>query len=287
MKDKILNTEYPSYARVWKKIEPPWRPAIRDMVFCDEHIKKRLGNTKQLKALVLGATPEIRDMLHMNGIDITLFDINSEMYEAMTLLCEYEPVHEKFIQGNWLEIEKHFPKNSFNIVISDHPQDNVEFKDWPRLWRGITYVLQKGGLVFLGAWNHDFGAKNNFEDFLETYKNNPGEFDYHFNRAYHLYQLIGTAGAYNEKTHEFLYKKLYDWMLKNFDEYETSKDDRTKMWFVQGEETKNALNAVSQINPPIEITIQTLKNAGLKLIARFQDTSTRHMQLKEYICMQK
>ena len=99
--------------------------------------------------------------------------------------------------------------------------------------------------------------------------------------------MIGAADAYNEETHEFLYKKLYDWMIKKCDEYSIPKNDRARMWFVQEEEAKNALNAVSQINPPIQITLQTLKNTGLKLIERFQDKSSRNMQLKEYICMQK
>ena len=60
---KSQSKEWKKIASVWKDILSPSRPSLGDIRIYDKFIKQEIKKRKLLKALILGATPELRDLL--------------------------------------------------------------------------------------------------------------------------------------------------------------------------------------------------------------------------------
>lgn len=102
----------------WQKVCPPWRPS-----FSDETIYKSIISQFNSKSsvLILGATPEIRDIVYELKFDNRfVVDISSEMFEQMSLVrkCASD-IGEEFIRADWLSLP--FKSSTFDIIVSDLP----------------------------------------------------------------------------------------------------------------------------------------------------------------------
>lgn len=109
---KIKKAEWQGFVEVWKKLRPPWKPSAERVGIYRRLIKKYV---KGDKALVLGATPEIRDLLAELKFKVTLLDINPGMVKAMTYLRKTKS-KEKVVIGDWLTGN---PGSGYDLVIGD------------------------------------------------------------------------------------------------------------------------------------------------------------------------
>jgi len=124
---KIYNPAWKKAWKFWNKIQPPWRPSIHDIKFWETAVVKVKKAKPDARALVIGVTPEIRDLLAKYKINTCLIDINPTMYEAMNRLMRMKNSEEKFIPGHWLDIDKIFHKNSFDLIRGDSPHCDLAF----------------------------------------------------------------------------------------------------------------------------------------------------------------
>ncbi len=287
MARKIISEQYSKMAQFWKGFEPPARPSLRELLFCDEKIKKLCVKNKQKKALILGATPELRDLLHMNGVETVLLDANKAMPKAMNELRYYKQVREKLIFGNWLNMKTLLGLEKFDIVIGDFPQDNIRFKDWPRLWSGVHAVLKKDGIFLVSVWNLASPKHASCQNLFKNYQKNPREFEYFYHRTSSLLPLFNEAGAYDPHTHELNFQKAYEYLSQKAHAYNLSQKKFRRLWFFPDKKTIEDMKTIFMVTPPLRTTIQSLEKAGLKLVERFADTSATHMEIKEYVCLKK
>ena len=81
------------------------------------------------KTLVLGATPELRDLAIENGSETTAVDVSPSLLLAQTNNMHYKnDPKNHYLIGDWLEIHKRFPKNGFDIVLADVSLANLPLK---------------------------------------------------------------------------------------------------------------------------------------------------------------
>jgi len=80
---KINKKAFTQFAKKWRKTLPPARPSRGELRVYNQIVKSLSPQIKT--ALILGATPELRDLLARQKIKISLVDFNINMIKAMSL----------------------------------------------------------------------------------------------------------------------------------------------------------------------------------------------------------
>ncbi len=101
------------------------------------------GDNKKIKALVLGATPELRDLLTELNIPSYCIDISPDMINFMSQLIKRKNPDEVIIKGNWLN--NPLADKYFDIVLGDCVISNVMWDQRMQLLSQIKRILKPGG----------------------------------------------------------------------------------------------------------------------------------------------
>ncbi len=127
----------------WEKITSPGRPSYKEIKIYEAFLKSVLKK-RDSNVLVIGATPEIRDMLAKYDVEVTLIDINHEMILAMSHLMKKKNNKENWLKANWL----HAPlaKNYFNAVIGDFVIGNLSPENHEKFLKNVSEWLKKDGI---------------------------------------------------------------------------------------------------------------------------------------------
>ncbi|PIN85987.1 hypothetical protein COV19_07255 [Candidatus Woesearchaeota archaeon CG10_big_fil_rev_8_21_14_0_10_44_13] len=142
------------YADPWKGFAKRWdeyytapgRPTRDEVRIFLNYIKKSgklaKGKKSKIKVLVLGATPELRDMLARIKADVSLIDVSKYMIREMTKLRKTRSKEHRFT-GNWLKMP--FSGGYFDIVVGDLAQGNIPKNKKDIFLAEISRVLKKEG----------------------------------------------------------------------------------------------------------------------------------------------
>jgi len=119
MNKKIIEQKaiWRNLAWVWGEYTtPPVRPCKSLLKIWEAIVKEISKKVKNPKALILGSTPEFRDLVLKYNFESMAYDINSNMLEAMERLMKQKnhPKNKK-IAGNWLKMN--FRENSLDLVL--------------------------------------------------------------------------------------------------------------------------------------------------------------------------
>ena len=126
---------------LWNKYTFPFRPSKKD-------IKNYFsGIDSNKKILLLGATPEIREIFSKNSSKITVADFSIEMMEEMTKLgYKINKNKEEWIKIDWLNLDKFFEDNYFDFILGDLVLRNIETKYQSKFLNKISRLLNKEGI---------------------------------------------------------------------------------------------------------------------------------------------
>lgn len=124
-------------APLWMNYLPPFRPSVNEILF----IKGIIGSypTTNRKALVLGSTPELRDLLSELNISVTVVDMCQDMISEMSKLRAYNS-YEEVIVSDWFDYLAS-NKNKFDFIVSDLTNSNI-----PHDKQGLFYSLISSAL---------------------------------------------------------------------------------------------------------------------------------------------
>lgn len=202
-----------TWYRFWKKCEPPWRPSKGEIRFYEKIVKKILKKSENPKVLVLGSTPEIRDLLaKYRQIEVTIIDLNMPVYRAWTRLMKHKNPREKLIRADWLKMP--LPADYFDLVFGHGVFSNIEIKKHDLSYRNIKRVVKKDGYVILAQGYLDWAFKKpiTFKQVVEKFKRNPEHFKSLPNRLFILYRLVSQPEVYDHHAqgvkYHILMKKL-------------------------------------------------------------------------------
>jgi len=148
MKKKPNYKAWLHFAKVWgNNITSPARPCKSQLIIYNNVIKKIINNNNKPKALILGATPELRDLCIKNNFNTTVCDINLNMVKAMSSLMKYKgKAKEKIIIGDWLKTD--FPKNNFDIILGDASLNQIlNNKELKYLLKKLSFILKPNGFL--------------------------------------------------------------------------------------------------------------------------------------------
>lgn len=152
MRTKDFNKEkedyYKGVARKWNLGESSSRSSQENIRHYNQLVKSVLGKKKNPRIVVLGSTPEIRELLYkyhiLNKARIICLELLPAMYYGMSNLVSHKAPEEKFIQGDWLKMQ--FKKESIDVFLGDIIAGNIyEEKDKEKLLSLINKCLKKDG----------------------------------------------------------------------------------------------------------------------------------------------
>lgn len=111
-----------------------------------KHCKNKKFNHK--KALVLGVTPEMRQLALENSYELISIDIDKNMINAMKSLVAIKG-RERIINDNWLSLEKYFSNNCFNLILADGSFNNLSYEDYGKLFNILNKLLKDDGIFII------------------------------------------------------------------------------------------------------------------------------------------
>lgn len=113
--------EHPHYAywerqsHSWDWNAPPVRPSKGEIEIYGDFLKRK---DRKSRILVLGSTPELRDLVSATDAKIYVADFSYRMPAAMLRFTRnVDPLKEKWIKDNWLELP--FPPKFFDVILGD------------------------------------------------------------------------------------------------------------------------------------------------------------------------
>jgi len=135
---KVFSTHWEKYC------DPPGRPSKQAMSLYRQFTKKSfIGLKRQPRVLVLGATPEIRDVLTGLKAEVSIIDLNMEMIMAMTELTKKKNPNEIIVKGNWINMP--FASNYYDAVLGDIVLTNVPGPLQVKFLKEVKRVLNPKG----------------------------------------------------------------------------------------------------------------------------------------------
>lgn len=142
--------ESSSKPRLKKRADYPGGPAAGPGILnkYKEYFTSYVGNKKNAEVLILGATPELRDLALELGAQVYALDISEAMLNQASEIMKYrDHVDEKRLIGNWLEIA--LENSSVDLVVGDGVTNNIPVGKINDLFTEIKRVLKPGGYVLL------------------------------------------------------------------------------------------------------------------------------------------
>jgi len=256
-----MKQNWKDIARKWQSYTPPVKPSKAELYFYEQKIKKLTQKQKNLKALVLGATPEFRGLLAKYKIDTTILDNNKISVQAMTSLIKKKNPKEKVKIGNWFKIP--LKPKTFDLVLSDTAQDNIKYKDFPKFFENIHKVIKPTGFWLSGHVHLEKKNYITFKTYIKMYHTNPKEFKSKQTAIGRFFQLAYEPEFYNYKTRIFNFTKV---------------DAKVKQLVKKGQLPKPALKDlcfnIDYAQPIIPLPeLISLLNKKFKILDQMQDKS--------------
>lgn len=145
-KEELQQTSFP-----WKQIAADWnryftipsRPSPEEVDQYSRWVKSLVHGKGDQRGLVLGATPELRDILFTCNVEVHAMDMNMEMLLGMTELLKYKNPDEVIIKSNWLA--NPLASDHFDFVLGDAVFPNIPWDARNTLFNEVVRVLKPGG----------------------------------------------------------------------------------------------------------------------------------------------
>ena len=124
----------------WVLHKSPGRPSKGDIKIYEQFLKKV---PKRQKILILGATPELRDLAHKHKAEVAIIDVSLEMMIVMKEFMKYKDKakDEIWVGANWLK--NPLTSNYFDVVLGDYVSSNVPLDFHLKFFQEINRVLRK------------------------------------------------------------------------------------------------------------------------------------------------
>jgi len=197
-----------NFIKGWSKFDTPGRPTKKEVT-----IYKKFGFVKLKKkgarALVLGSTPEIRDMLaRQNNLQVYVIDVNIGNILAMSELMKNKGAKDKeiWMEANWLN--NPLPENYFDLIYGDFVICNILFEKQNKFLANIKGWLKKDGLFITRCTKVTQKYKElSLKNFCQLFENKPVNLKT-INHFWELGVFLGESAKGNRFSPGTFYKRL-------------------------------------------------------------------------------
>ncbi len=154
-------------AKEWRKYKPPSRPSTTEVKIYDSYIRKLPKNSS---VLVMGSTPEIRDLAAKYKMNVAICDWSEDVNEALKLLMKNKSSHEAFFEQDWRVMKL---GDSFDMVIGDCATTVVPYNDLEIVLSNIARHLKPDGIAVQRIWVRYKDQKYTLSDVVRIFNKKP------------------------------------------------------------------------------------------------------------------
>lgn len=190
-----MKKDFEHHKERWRKMAKLWglysyysRPSKEDEKNFRHQLNIALKNKVKPKIVLLGATPELRDILFefskKQEAEVYCVDMTRDMYMAMSHHTKKKNPNEKFINCNWLGIPKKIESGSIDVVAGDFVIGNVGSYEH-KFMKGISSVLKPDGYFVTRAYYRTNKVRkiSNFKKEIERLAQNVSKGKYSAKKA--------------------------------------------------------------------------------------------------------
>jgi len=172
----------------WEKTREPIRPSESELHFYESFVTK-ISGLENPEMLILGATPELRDMGIKYGMKPVCADIEKPIWETMKHFMK-EQGEEELILCDWLELPE---DRKFDLILGDGPFNMLAEEKGDPFFESVAKVTKDDGLIVQRIIT--FNDKLTLEDFkraVRDFRGNHSELSLYANTVF-LANSIGKS----------------------------------------------------------------------------------------------
>jgi len=125
----------------WDILASPGRPSVWEIKLYEQWAKPHLR--KGANVLLLGSTPELRDMLAKHDCKVVVVDNNLSMIEGMVKYVKRKPKNEIWVKTDWLKAP--LKEKYFDLVLGDFVLSNLPYTAHDQFLKRIKNWLKPNG----------------------------------------------------------------------------------------------------------------------------------------------
>jgi len=138
--------------KMLKQIGFPARPTTNQLHLYEKVMCKTHALHKNPNVLVLGATPELRDLCIKHGCKVTAISPGQIALEAMTQLMKYKNhPHNHAIISSWLNMP--LPNCTYDLALTDMALTSNPCENHEPILQEVHRLLKPGGFFFLRSFD--------------------------------------------------------------------------------------------------------------------------------------
>lgn len=172
------STSWNNYLAItWDKYLPPIRPYFEELSIFKTYIQRyiKMYNAKP-KVLILGSTPELRDVVYEYEITPTVVDFSKENYEGMSLLRRLKG-SDTFIKKNWLDLND--CDGQFDFIFSEAAFNVLPKESSKKIYQIISKLLTAQGIVVAKEWIRFSDKPLSIEHIIEEYRSSTNSYGFY------------------------------------------------------------------------------------------------------------
>lgn len=164
------STSWNNYlALTWDKYLPPIRPYDAELDYFKSVIQGYISRVHKLPSvLILGSTPELRDVVYEFGIQPTVVDYDQDNYNAMSLLLKSKG-SDSFVEMNWLDLST-VSVGQFDLIFSEAAFNVLGHSDAFKLYRICHTLLKCGGQMVAKQWIRFCNIQPSIDELISLYR---------------------------------------------------------------------------------------------------------------------
>jgi len=157
-------------AVTWDKYLPPIRPYNEELEIIKKYISEYVTNNHGIPSvLILGSTPELRDVVYEFGVIPTVVDFSKDNYEGMSLLLR-SIGKDEFIESNWLSLDNMKYYEKFDFILSEAAFNVLNPVAAKELYCICEKLLNENGKIIAKEWIRYSDVKPNIIKLLKQYR---------------------------------------------------------------------------------------------------------------------
>ncbi|MBW2982501.1 methyltransferase domain-containing protein [Candidatus Woesearchaeota archaeon] len=246
-------------AKERSKRNPPTAPDK-----AEQEIYKKYAETANGNCLILGATPELRDISLENGLKTYTVDLSRKMMDMGDKCMKHKnhPDETKIIE-NWFDMK--FDNNFFNIVMADASFCNLSTKEENEKLLGILkrIIMPNGYFVLRNIFLPEI-EKIPLKEVVSSYRQKKMNL---FDFFAELRIVTYLDKVYNKETYQYDAKKNFELIEEDYKKGIFNKEELYKLMLFRN-------NIINTFYPKKEF-LKLVESFGFKLIESFENNRFR------------
>ncbi len=153
-------------ANVWKYAQAPSRPHKSDINFIEKSLKN-MDKGGNLKVLILGSTPEFREICIKNNLAPAIVDYSRLNFEHLKIHMGIKG-KEFLINQDWRTMGI---SEKFDLILGDLSLNMVNFREQGTIMGKLSKLLLPGGLIAHRTWIYKKSKYKNLRELVKNHRN--------------------------------------------------------------------------------------------------------------------